>query len=64
MKKLYTSIEINGYLHVLCDSEIGSNYKGTGKALCGILKENESLTDFQEKRDERIKKWHKINKSL
>ena len=64
MKKFYTSVEINGYLHVLCDSEIGGNYKGTGKALCGILKKGESLNGFQKKRDERIKKWTNFNKSL
>lgn len=48
----YMPLQIGAFTHVLTfasdrgDKIPGANYKGTGKALVGVLKKGETMTDF------------------
>lgn len=51
--KNYSTINVQGRVHVLCDAKSRSNthfpdanYLGTGKALCGVLERGESLEEW------------------
>lgn len=52
--KNYTTIQVNGRLHVLCFVEDrrgypNPNYRGTGKALCGVIEKGDTLEDWKRK---------------
>lgn len=60
MKKL-TTVNVAGHQHVICDFEElrekyeQPNYRGTGKAFCGVLLKNETLKDFKKRSNSFIK---------
>ena len=49
--KIYEELEVGGRVHVVCNlnERLGyplPNYMNTGKALCGVLKNGQSLADW------------------
>ena len=60
----YTTIQVNGRTHVLCDVDGRGhgandypypNYRETGKALCGVIDKGETLEDWKRKRYSRVR---------
>ena len=57
METNYSTITVYGHTHVLiiCDTRENSNmpaanYRNTGKALCGVMREGETLDQFLERK--------------
>ena len=58
--KNYTTLESGRHTHVLCDNQERqnyplANYRGTDKALCGILRKGQTLEQWVKKFGKTIK---------